>query len=152
LMIKYKNDIRYDKKMIVTHDNIKVDAIACGKLEEIDNLSLILDYSVICVDEVQFYPDAPIYLEKWANMGKIVEACGLNGTYDRTPFPIISELIPKAENITFLTAICRETGGLAVYSHLTKKQDGGNNDATKELIGGAESYSAVDRQTYFLKS
>jgi thymidine kinase len=146
-MIKYKNDTRYDDKMIVTHDNIKVDAVICYKLEEIDQLFIVDKYDVICVDEVQFYPDAPTYLDKWANMGKIVEACGLSGTYDRTPFPIISQLVPISEDITFLTAICRETGNNAVYSNLVKGNK--NEDATEELIGGAEAYSAVDRYTYF---
>lgn len=154
IMIKYKNDTRYDDKMIVTHDNIKVDAVVCDKLVEVDDLHIVSDYDVICVDEVQFYTDAPVYIEKWANLGKIVEACGLNGTYDRKPFPVISNLIPMAENISFLTAICRETGELASYSKLTvvdKRNHNENDDSTNERIGGAESYSAVDRLTYFKK-
>ena len=141
LMIKYKNDTRYDKNMIVTHDGIKVNAVVCENLYEVDYK--INNYDVICIDEVQFYKDADIFCDKWANNGKIVEACGLNGTFERKPFPIISNLLPLAENITFLTAICKETGNNAVYSKRLI------DDKKEEVIGGEDAYSAVDRETYF---
>ncbi len=146
LMIKYKNDTRYDSEMVVTHDNIKINAIVCEFLSEADKF--VKSYDVVCVDEVQFYQDAYIFCDKWANDGKIVEACGLNGTFNRTPFEIISRLIPKSENITFLKAICKETGNDAVYSQLNTDTTGMNKD-TSELIGGSDKYSASDRETYF---
>ena len=146
IMIKYKNDDRYDQKMVVTHDNIKVDAIVCQYLFEAD--LIVKEYDVICIDEVQFYKDAHIFCDKWANENKIVEACGLNGTFNRKPFPIISLLIPLAENITYLTAICKETGNDAAYSQLHDNVKGITKE-TIELIGGIGMYSASDRQTYF---
>ncbi|ARF09580.1 thymidine kinase [Indivirus ILV1] len=146
IMIKWINDDRYDSKMVVTHDNIKVDAIVCRYLFEADGI--IKNYDVVCIDEVQFYKDAHIFCDKWANENKIVEACGLNGTFNRQPFPIISLLIPLAENITFMTAICKETGKQAAYSQLNIDTVNVNKE-TNELIGGIEMYSASDRQTYF---
>ena len=80
-----------------------------------------------------------------ANEGYIIEACGLNGNYKREEFNVISQLIPLVEDITYKTAICRETGQEASFTKL--------RDATYkeiEVIGGEELYSAVDRQTYFL--
>lgn len=146
LMIKYKNDDRYDSEMVVTHDNIKADAIVCEFLYEADDS--IRNYDVICIDEIQFYKDANIFCDKWANEGKIVEACGLNGTFNRTPFPMISLLIPLAEDISFFKAICKETGEDASYSKLSMKLDSKNKDQT-EIIGGSEKYDAVDRNTFF---
>lgn len=143
LMIKYKNDTRYDDEMVVTHDKIKVQGLVCEYLYEADDK--VREYDVICVDEVQFYKDAHIFCDKWCNEGKIVEACGLNGTFNRTEFPIISKLIPLAENITFLKAVCKETGNDAIYSNINI--DVQNN--VTEVIGGAEKYNAVDRQTFF---
>lgn len=143
LMIKYKNDTRYDKKMIVTHDNLKVEAFVCEFLYEAD--SFINDFDVICVDEVQFYKDAHIFCDKWANKGKIIEACGLNGTFNRTGFEIVNKLIPLADDIVHLKAICKETGQDAVYTKLNIEHEGNNF----ELIGGNEKYSAVDRKTFF---
>ena len=143
LMIKYKKDTRYDDEAVVTHDKIKIKAFVCEYLYEADHL--VNQYDVICVDELQFYKDADIICDKWANNGKIIEACGLNGTFNRTPFPVISNIIPLAENITFLKAVCKETGKDAVYSHINIDV----HDSSTEIIGGDEKYDAVDRKTFF---
>ncbi len=141
IMIKYKNDTRYDSEQIVTHDGIKIKALICEYLFEVDNVAQ--EYDVVCIDEIQFYKDAHIFCDKWANDGIIVEACGLNGSFDRKPFETINKLIPLAENITYKTAICRETGNEAVYSYRI------TDDMEEEIIGGDDIYSGVDRKTYF---
>jgi thymidine kinase len=141
IMVKYKNDTRYDSEQIVTHDGIKVKALVCEYLFEVD--SAIKPYDVVCIDEIQFYKDAHIFCDKWANDGKIVEACGLNGSFDRKPFESISRLIPYAENITYKTAICKDTGNDAVYTART------TDDMDEEIIGGEDLYNGVDRKTYF---
>ncbi len=141
LMIKYKQDTRYDKSMIVTHNGVKVEAIPCEFLYEADKI--VKDYDVICIDEVQFYKDAYIFCDKWANEGRIIEACGLNGTFQRKPFYVISRLIARADNITYLTSICRETGKDAHYSKRN------TNDMGEVVIGGSDIYSAADRKTFF---
>jgi thymidine kinase len=141
LMIKYEGDTRYGDD-VTTHDGVKVKAIKAQKLESVDeNVS---NYDVICVDEVQFYTDADIYCDKWANAGKYVYACGLSGTFKRTPFPIISNLIAKADKVKFLTAICQQTGKEAPFTKLIVPE---KSDSI-EIIGGAEKYIAVDRYTY----
>ena len=142
-MIKYSKDTRYDDASVTTHDGVKVNAFPCTHLFEADHL--VKNYDVICIDEIQFYKDAFIFCDKWCNMGLIVIACGLNGTFNRTPFPVISRLIPLAENITFRTAICKDTGDDAVYSNINIKVP--ENEV--EIIGGAELYNAVDRRTYY---
>ena len=103
ILIKYINDNRYNEEKISTHDNITIEAVKCSLLEELDKVIKI--YDVICIDEIQFYKDASFYCDKWANEGKIIEACGLNGDYKRKPFEQISLLIPMIENITYLNAI-----------------------------------------------
>ena len=145
LMIKYKNDNRYDSQMVVTHDNIKANALICEFLFEADDI--VKEYDVVCIDEIQFYKDANIFCDKWASDGKIVEACGLNGTFNRKPFPMISMLIPLAEDISFFKAICKKTGDDAVYSQLNIELDSLNKDKT-EIIGGSDKYVAVDRKTF----
>jgi thymidine kinase len=141
IMIKYKNDTRYDDKMLVTHNGIKVQAIPCEELADVD--LIVKKYDVVCVDEVQFYKDAHIFCDKWANEGLIVEACGLNGTFERKPFKTVSLLIPKCNNLTYITAICRETSREGVYSKRN------TNETKLEIIGGTDIYSATDRETYF---
>jgi len=140
-MVKYKNDTRYDDKMIVTHNGIKIDAITCDELADLD-LS-VKEFDVVCIDEVQFYKDAHIFCDKWANEGLIVEACGLNGTFERKPFHVVSLLVPQCNHLEYITAICRETGKDANYSKRN------TDDKEEEIIGGADIYSAADRETFF---
>ena len=142
ILIKYINDNRYDDDKISTHDNIKLNAIKCNLLSELDDVIKI--YDVICIDEIQFYKDASIYCDKWANNGKIVEACGLNGDYQRKPFEQITLLIPNIENIIFLKAIDEKNGEDACF---TKRITNSNE---KILIGGKETYIACSRKTYNL--
>jgi thymidine kinase len=139
IMIKYSGDDRYDNDNVITHDGIKVKAIKCKKLIDVD--SIIYDFDVICIDEIQFYSDGDIYCDIWANLGKKVYACGLSGTYKRTEFPVISRLIPKVEKIKFVRAICKENGNEASFTKLDLLP---NNDQI-EIIGGPEKYRAVDR-------
>jgi len=140
-MIKYKFDTRYDGTKIVTHDNLKTNGTVCEFLYQADDI--VKDYDVVCIDEIQFYKDAHIFCDKWANSGIIVEACGLNGSFDRKQFPIISKLLPLVDNLTFLKAVCRETGNSATFTkRLTDSKE-------QEVIGGLDIYKAVDRKTYF---
>jgi thymidine kinase len=140
IMVKYKNDTRYDTSSVVTHNGTKVDSHVAENLYELDEI--VANYDVVCVDEIQFYEDAHIFCDKWANEGKIVICCGLSGNFKREPFPIINKLIPLVENITSLTAICEGTGEDAPYTHRFTE------DQADEVIGGKEMYSAMDRQSY----
>jgi thymidine kinase len=143
IMVKYSGDNRYDNNHVTTHDGIKVQGIKCNKLSMVDEF--VKDYDVICVDEIQFYPDGDVYCDKWANEGKKVYACGLSGTFKRTEFPIISKLVPKVEKIKFLQAICKENGEEASFTKLDMKDTGDKI----EIIGGAEKYRAVNRCEYY---
>ena len=46
------------------------------------------------------------YAERWANAGKLVIVAALDGTYQRKPFPAVVALLPLAEQICKLTAVC----------------------------------------------
>lgn len=144
LMIKYIGDDRYDQKMIVTHNNIRVDAISCKLLGEYDDI--VKNYNVVCIDEIQFYEDADLMCDKWANDGIIIEACGLNGTFNRTEFKVISKLIPLIENLTYVKAICKHNGNDAHYSHLSIDKTNINN--SEIIIGGNDKYDAYDRYNF----
>ena len=140
IIIKFDRDKRYDDSKIVTHNLISYDAIPCGKLEQVDNI--IQDYDVVCIDEVQFYPDSSIFCDKWANQGKIVEASGLNGDFKRQPFEQISKLIPLADKIDHLVAVDRESGEDAPFTtRLSKEKE-------QIIIGGIECYQAMTRQNH----
>lgn len=142
LLVKYSGDTRYSNSAIVTHSEISKKAdVTCRYLFEIDHI--VGKYDVICIDEIQFYKDAPIMCDKWANEGLIIEAGGLNGTFERDEFRVISALLPRVEHVNWNMAVCRGTGKEAVYTRRT------SNETTTEVIGGTDKYVAVDRKTYF---
>ena len=140
LLIKFDEDNRYDDEYVCTHDQVKHKAVKCNKLEKVDNL--ILDYDVICIDEVQFYSDSSLYCDKWANQGKIVEACGLNGDFNKKPFEQITKLIPQIDNLLFLKAVDKDTGEDAPFTFRL------GSDTAQKVIGGLDKYSAVSRTSY----
>lgn len=141
IMVKPLIDNRYDEDHVVTHDGNKIKALSTKLLGDV--VTELLKYDVICVDEVQFVSDVIVVSEQLANQGKIIELCGLSGTYKREPFDIISNLIPKCENVTFKKAICKNTGGKATFTKRIVDIEG------DVLIGGNNYYTAVDRATYF---
>lgn len=141
-IIKYSGDTRYHKQKVAAHSGMTIDAIPTDYLYKVD--SFVDGYDVILIDEIQFFKDGHIYADQWANEGFIVECFGLNGKFDRTPWNVISNLLPLCEEITFNKAVCEQTGNDAVYSnHLTADK------ANEIMIGGSEQYNAVDRETFF---
>jgi len=145
LVIKFYKDVRYDEKKLSTHDLIKSDAlISSGNnlRATVDSISDLLDYDCIFVDEIQFYEDGAETCDKLANEGFEVVVSGLQGDFQRKKFGCIPDLVPLAEKITHLTAIDAQTGEEAAFTaRLTA-------ETAQELIGGKESYIAVDRLHY----
>ncbi|MCH2021770.1 MAG: thymidine kinase [Saprospiraceae bacterium] len=146
LLIKYAKDSRYtdSEEMLVTHDQISYRATSCNKLAEVHDY--VQDYDVICIDEIQFYEDASYYCDLWANSNKIVEVCGLNGDYQRKPFEQISILVPLADDISFVTAVCKATGKDACFTMRL------SDEKEQEVIGSTDKYQAVSRERYMTDS
>ena len=106
LLINSKIDTRDEKisthssqftKVATTLNFVKVNTLA-----EVD----VSEYHVIGIDEANFYPDLFKTVVAWVVAGKQVFCSGLNGTAKRTPFGQVNDLIPHADKIVFLTAIC----------------------------------------------
>ena len=86
-----------------------IPALPCKQLQ--DARSQAVDYDIIGVDEGQFFPDLVEFCEDMANAGKVVIVAALDGTFQRKPFPGVMELVPLAESITKLTAVCMRCFG-----------------------------------------
>ena len=140
LCIKPIIDTRYSKTNIVSHNGVHIKAKCYEKLADADKI--VENYDIIFVDECNFFSDADIYPNKWADNGKKVIITALNGTYQRKNFGKIGDLIPQCENIIKLKAICDKCSKEASFS---KKLTQDKNEID---IGGSDKYIAVCRECY----
>lgn len=139
IIIKYSKDPEINpKKLIKTHDMEEYLAIPCNDLQSM--LCECLEYDVIGIDEAQFFPNITEFTDKLAFIGKTVIVAGLDGTFQRKPFGKILNLIPHAETIVKLSAICKSSGDNASFT----ERSIANNEI--ELLGGDDIYYAICRK------
>jgi len=143
LIIKYAKDQRYTTDCadgVATHDHQSLAAVPATVLSSVQHLAE--QSSVIGIDEGQFFPDIVEFAEEQADKGKIVVVAALDGTYQRSGFGNILNLIPLAERVAKLTAVCMRCYGEAAYTQRL------GSETQVELIGGTEKYMAVCRECY----
>uniref|UniRef100_A0AAR2JCW4 Thymidine kinase n=2 Tax=Pygocentrus nattereri TaxID=42514 RepID=A0AAR2JCW4_PYGNA len=140
LVIKYAKDVRYSHEGMATHDKSTMEAVPANCLREVQGLAL--EATVIGIDEGQFFPDTVEFCEEMANRGKTVIVAALDGTFQRKPFGNILSLVPLAESVVKLNAVCMECFKEASYT----KRLGAEKEV--EVIGGADKYHAVCRGCY----
>lgn len=64
------------------------------------------------------------YAERWADNGKHILVSALDATFQRKPFSNVLELIPLAENVIKLTAVCSGCHSSASFTRrLTAETD-----------------------------
>jgi thymidine kinase len=138
VVLRYSNDTRYSDTKFSTHDKEMVDAISVSSLDESEVPdSMFLDKDVILVDEGQFLRSLVDFCERHANQGRIVVVAALDSDADRNPFGEVCNLIPKAELVTKLSAVCMvcHTADAPFTKRLVDSK-------AIELIGGADKYQA----------
>ncbi|NWH39853.1 KITH protein, partial [Chloropsis hardwickii] len=91
------------------------------------------------------FPDIVEFCEAMANAGKTVIVAALDGTFQRKAFGSILNLVPLAESVVKLNAVCMECYREASYT----KRLGAEREV--EVIGGADKYHSVCRACYFRK-
>lgn len=140
LVIKYAKDTRYSDKGMATHDKNTMEAVPATQLADLRHLAL--QACVIGIDEGQFFPDTVEFCEEMANKGKTVIVAALDGTFQRKAFGSILNLVPLAESVVKLNAVCMQCFQEAAYT----KRLGAEKEV--EVIGGADMYHAACRKCY----
>ncbi|XP_053156664.1 thymidine kinase, cytosolic [Hemicordylus capensis] len=143
LVIKYAKDTRYSTNGVSTHDRNTMEAQSACCLKDVHQEAL--GSAVIGIDEGQFFPDIVEFCEVMANAGKTVIVAALDGTFQRKAFGNILHLVPLAESVVKLNAVCMECYREASY---TKRL---GTEKEVEVIGGSDKYHAVCRVCYFKK-
>ena len=103
-------DTRNNDMRITSHSGKKLEATIVEKAEDIWDY-ITDDIDVIGIDELQFFdPNIIEILDKLANQNFIVIANGLDKDFRGEPFNHVINLLPKAESIIKLRAICTICG------------------------------------------
>jgi thymidine kinase len=115
VMLKPAVDDRYAVDEVVTHDGLSFKAINVSIWDDIvepfDSFPEIEDADIVCIDEVQFFPeDAIKYIEGLIYDGKTVYAAGLDMDRFGKPFGIVPYLMARAEVVTKHNAVCFSCG------------------------------------------
>ncbi len=149
LVINHSFNNRYDSKGLTTHNRDSFDeCIVIDRLENAmneENLAVFENADVIVIEELQFFSDAYDMVVDWIdNRGKCVVGAGLDGDALRLPFGDVLRLIPHAEKVRKLNALCKRCGD-GTKAHFSKKMI--KND-DKILVGSDAVYEAVCRKHF----
>ena len=147
LFLNHEMDTRYvkEKDKTATHDKDVINSINIGSklFDFFKKESYISRYDVILINEGQFFEDLYEFID-WAvnKHKKRVYVCGLDGDYQRKRFGSILDIIPMADDIIKLKAICKEcTFKEAIFTfRLTSEK--------QQTVIGSDNYIAVCRKCY----
>jgi len=155
LVLKHVIDVRYldmtENNSVISHDKQICPALACNKLMDLAGSEEILAAKLIIVEEGQFFDDlvsfALFIVEK---LGKNLVVVGLDGDAHRKPFGKILDLIPLADVVQRLHALCKLCGDGSV-ARFTCPVTSDSSEATKSgvpNVGGSDSYIPLCRKHY----
>ena len=149
VIINHTFNNRYGSVGLTTHNKQNVDnCVILSMLKDLELQKNIFEKAeVIIIEELQFFTDAFDTIISWCDIHKkSVVAAGLDGDFMRNPFGDVLRLIPHAEKITKLTALCKKCGD-GTCAPFTKRT---TKDTDKTIIGSDDVYEAVCR-THFLE-
>ena len=147
LYINYIDDTRYSSTEITTHDNSGENAIFVKNLNDIIQLPDFKTADIIGINEAQFFEDVYETVKSLVDdYNKIVIICGLDGDYERKPFGDFLQLIPHAEEVLKLKALCKMCKN-GTYAAFTKRIV---DSSEQVLIGGTDTYLPVCRDCFNL--
>lgn len=140
-------DKRYTTETkIVNHnqESCKAD-IAIEKLSDVSKKPDYIKAKVIIIEEAQFYPDlVEFVLQTVETYEKHVIVAGLDGDASRKPFGKLLDLIPYADSIIKLKALCKKCNDGTEALFTSNK---GSIISTID-VGSSDKYEALCRRHY----
>lgn len=137
LVINYIGDDRYPEyeTHMSTHDGLKIPCKRCETLKEIN----MDEHDIILINEGQFFKDLKdCVIDLVTNKQKQVYVAGLDGDFQQNPIGDILYLIPFADKVVKLSAICRCTSK-AIFSHRLTSE-------TSQICIGSTNYIPLCRK------
>ncbi|ATZ18485.1 thymidine kinase [Williamsoniiplasma somnilux] len=146
-------DSRYNINSISSHSGSMLPSFPIQSTEEIkiiferENKKRKID--VVGIDEVQFLDEKIVdYINELADNGIIVIVTGLDKDFKSQPFQNVDRLLPMAEYVDKLTAICHSCGNLANRTQRIVDGIPAKWNDPLILVSAAESYEARCRNCY----
>ena len=140
-IFKPKQDVRYSKKKVTSHDNNSIKSKPINSPSKI--LAIAEKFDIIGIDEAQFFDESIVEVcNKLADSGKRVIVAGLDMDYMGKPFGPMPHLLAIAEYVTKVHAICTRSGKMASYTHRIAKSD------ELILLGDTRKYEALSRKEF----
>ena len=142
LVINSKKDIRNESSVLQTHDKSTFECVKTNNLMSVVGSDEYYNSDVIAVDEAQFFEGLRPFVEAALKEEKHVILAGLDGDFRQRVFGELLELIPLADDVTKLKALCMECmdGTLGPFTKRTSSR------MEQELIGECDVYRAVCRK------
>jgi len=148
LVINHSINNRYGTEGISTHDENKIEnSINVETLQQLENeyYDYFIECDVVIIDELQFFNDAFTKITEWLDKyNKKIIGAGLISDFEKKPFGDVLKLIPHAEEIIKLNALCKKCkdGTKACFTKRTI------NENSQIIVGSNECYEAVCRKHY----
>ena len=144
IIFRPKIDSRNPENKIISHAKNEISASIVSSPKEI--LDLGINYSVIGVDEAQFFDQSIVDVcNVLANKGHRLIIAGLDMDYEGNPFGPMPNLMACAEDVMKVHAVCVETGNPAGYSYRKDSSD------DLVLIGEKKEYKPLSREAFVKK-
>lgn len=143
LVINHSLDRRYDELMLSSHDKIKIECIQTSTLME--QIEAAKKVDVVLINEGQFFRD--LYEFVTTLLGNRdhpikIYIASLDGDFERKKIGQTLDLIPYADKIQKLTALCSICrNSVAIFSKRITTE-------TEQIVVGSSNYLPTCRKCY----
>ena len=145
--ITHSIDTRYSTTgQIVSHNKDAAPALATDKLANLFHHPLVREADCIIVEEAQFFADLKAFVLPLVDtLQKHVICVGLDGDSNRAPFGQVLDLVPHADEIHKMKALCTRCadGTAALFTYRAP-----GAPTTQINVGTAATYEALCREHF----
>jgi thymidine kinase len=151
-VLTHSSDTRYSETPhIVSHDRQTKPAHPCTLLTPMLEHCEYAESKLVVVEEGQFFPDLEDFVRRVVDKDK--KHCvvvGLDGDAKRRPFGSMLNLIPLADKVEKLTALCKRCGDgtPALFSAAISAEAATAAVAGAVCVGAEERYAPLCRRHY----
>lgn len=141
LVINSNKDTRNASNVLQTHDGVTFECVKTHDLLSLKTHPKFQEAAIIGIDESQFFSHLIEFVKDSLEFGKKIIVVGLDGDFQQKIFGEILSLVPLADKIDKLHALCMDCkdGTLASFSKRLIPSE------NQELVGASDIYKAVCR-------